>query len=628
MADRGDVRQAVIGEILPDIGIRSRAMAGGAGPQQKARRPSALGGGVVGLAKNVQRIPQSVVKRVAAGGCRTVKELRRQMEYITRDEANVASWSNQIGIERAFDERGIDGVIGDWQSSWAGAPKRGHTDHIILSFPKNTDAVTAEAIAREWGQEVFGSGHYEDRFRYVAAMHHNTEHVHAHFIVDKVGMEEGKFLSISRFSEINYDMMRMLHADIARDHGLALNATPRLSRGLVENPPRALDVQTARQQGREPHVEPLPPEVRATRERQVRSYADGYRDLANWASIGQSGDVDGFMAQIAAGARTAVAQILEGRFDMSGFADVNDIPAESIDTAGRLKAARDALIAEAKETWEAIREMEPGAEKVRFERQFAEHTRGFAALVEGNDFLRSHIRIASGEADSYAVGSIAALNDRAVEPDGRFAAESDRALEDFRDGLERRFSPFADRFEAAGTSVEDIAARFASRDRTEAQLAAWRPDDPDARASWLAFERELQTEAERFASTLPVGRALQEDLAREALLGNRQGDRLADIAALDKLVTEVRADLSDGDMDRIASGQLDPLIDRIRDPGIRSAVGSELRNIAAAEEGRDPAGRDSEPAERYRTLIEAHDRAAERARALRGREAPDRDLEL
>ena len=628
MADRGAVQQAVIGEILPDIGIRSRAMAGGAGPRQQSRRSSALGGSVVGLAKNVQRVPQSVVKRVVAGGCRTPKELRRQMEYITRDEANVASWSNQIGIERAFDERGIDGVIGDWQSSWAGAPKRGHTDHIILSFPKNTDAATAEAIAREWGQEVFGSGLYEDRFRYVAAMHHNTQHVHAHFIVDKVGMDEGKFLSINRFSEINYDMMRTLHADIARNHGLALNATPRLSRGLVENPPRAFDVQTARHEGREPHVEPVSPEVRAQREAEVRGYAEGYRDLATLASMGQGSDAEGFMAQIALRAADAAAQIVEGRFNMSGFADVTDVPAASVDMAGRLMAARDALIADAKSTWTAIQEMEPGAEKVQFERQFAAHTRGFASLVQGDEFIRQHVRTTTAESDSYAVSSIAALNDRAGAPDGRFTAQADKALEDFREGLERRFLPFADRFDAVGTSVEEMAARFASRDRTEAQLAAWRPDDPDARTPWLAFERELQVEAERLASTLPVGRALQEDLAREALLGSRQGDRLADIAALDKLVTEVRADLSDGDMNRIASGQLDPLIDRIRDPGIRSAVGSELRNLAAVEEGRDPASRDSEMAERYRNLTEAHERSADRAREVRGLERPDRDLEL
>ena len=121
---------------------------------------------------------------------------------------------------------------------------------------------------------------------------------------------------------------------------------------------------------------------------------------------------------------------------------------------------------------------------------------------------------------------------------------------------------------------------------------------------------------------------MQEDLAREALLGSRPGDRLADIAALDKLVKEVRADLSDGDMDRIAKGQLDPLMDQIRDPGLRSAVGSELRNVAVVAEGQDITGRDSDPADRYRDLVVSHERSAARARETRGRDSVDHGLDL
>jgi hypothetical protein len=152
----------------------------------------------------------------------------------------------------------------------------------------------------------------------------------------------------------------------------------------------------------------------------------------------------------------------------------------------------------------------------------------------------------------------------------------------------------------------------------------------------MQMERAMQVEAGKVAASLPVSRDLQEDLAREQLLEARAGDRLADIAALDKLVTEVRADLSDGEMDRVANGQLDPLMDQIRDPGVRQAVSSELRNIAAVEEeGRDVSGRDSEPAATYRELTLGHQRAADRAQARthdraqdRSRERDDRELEL
>ena len=81
-------------------------------------------------------------------------------------------------------------------------------------------------------------------------------------------------------------------------------------------------------------------------------------------------------------------------------------------------------------------------------------------------------------------------------------------------------------------------------------------------------------------------------------------------------------------MDRIAKGQLDPLMDQIRDPGLRSAVGSELRNGAAVAEAQDIAGRDSDPADRYRDLVLAHERSAARARETRGRDSVDHGLDL
>jgi type IV secretion system T-DNA border endonuclease VirD2 len=226
------------------------------------------------------------------------------------------------------------------------------------------------------------------------------------------------------------------------------------------------------------------------------------------------------------------------------------------------------------------------------------------------------------------VASIRSLNDRAQEENGRFMALADAGLQEFRDRLQRSFAPYVDRFDEAGTSVAEMAARFTSRDRTEAQIEAWRPNEPAERMVWVQFERELQREAESIAATLPLGRALQEDLAREALLSSRPSDRLADIAALDKLVKEVRADLSDGNMDRIAKGQLDPLMDQIRDPGLRSAVGSELRNVAVVAEGQDITGRNSDPADQYRDLVVAHERSAARAREVRGRDSVDHGLDL
>ena len=613
MAETRTLQQAVLGEILPHVGRRSAAMAGEA-RVSSGRRRGTSGGAVAVMSWNALRVPQSVVKRVGTGGCHSPKELRRQMKYILRDEARVAAWSNQIGIDRVFGERGMENVIADWSASWCGAPKRGHTDHIILSFPKGTEAELAEAISREWAQEVFG-GDYRDRYRYVAALHCNTDHVHAHVLVDKVGMEDGKFLSISRHSEISYDMMRELHAQIAGEHGLVLNASSRLSRGIMENAPRDTDLQAARKEGREPVVAPLDPESRALREAEIRTHAEGYRQLAQLAGMGLEADTppDGWMGRIAVGAELAATNLMKGMPVKEGFAEGVEIPVAGADVIGRLIAARETLQAEADTAWSAIQDMAPGAEKVELEQLFVGQAREMGTLL-GRDFLADHSSSVSPERDPYSVQGIARLAARAAEEGNPLVAEADAALGHFRAELARVLAPMEARLEEAGSSIEEVAARFTAPHRSEAQLEASRPVDAQERSDWLGLERDLQARARDVFAGLHMDRDLLADLARQDILDAGQGSRLADIATLDKLISDVRQDLRDGDMDQLAAGRIDPLMGRIEDPGLRQAVFSELKAIAAVDAGDDIGGRDSEPAATYRTRIEAFERAEERGR--------------
>jgi hypothetical protein len=170
------------------------------------------------------------------------------------------------------------------------------------------------------------------------------------------------------------------------------------------------------------------------------------------------------------------------------------------------------------------------------------------------------------------------------------------------------------RLEEAGSSIEEVAARFTAPHRSEAQLEASRPVDAQERSDWLGLESDLQARARDVFAELHMDRDLLADLARQDILDAGQGSRLADIATLDKLISDVWQDLRAGDMDQLAAGRIDPLMDRIEDPGLRQAVFSELKGIAAVDAGDDIAGRDSEPAATYRTRIEAFERAGERGR--------------
>ena len=48
---------------------------------------------------------------------------------------------------------------------------------------------------------------YGDVWRYVAALHQDTDHLHAHFVVDKHGIEQGRFMSICRYSELTLEVI-------------------------------------------------------------------------------------------------------------------------------------------------------------------------------------------------------------------------------------------------------------------------------------------------------------------------------------------------------------------------------------------------------------------------------------
>ena len=117
---------------------------------------------------------QSVVKRIVGGSARTPQELKCLLDYVAREEGVQSTWCNLAGYERDFDPARTGRTADIWSSTWTGAPRRGHADHIVLSFPRGVDAERAEVIAREWGQAVFGSGEYGDVWRYVAALHKDS----------------------------------------------------------------------------------------------------------------------------------------------------------------------------------------------------------------------------------------------------------------------------------------------------------------------------------------------------------------------------------------------------------------------------------------------------------------------
>lgn len=578
------VEDLVLGHVLDG---KRRGRGGGSGATGRLGSPKERR--TRGLLRNAgaPRSWQSVIKRIAGGSARTPKELKRLLDYVAREEGVESTWCNLAGYERDFDPRKAAHVAETWSSTWRGAPKRGHTDHIVLSFPRGVEVGQAESIAREWGQEVFGSGDFGDVWRYVAAVHKDTDHVHAHFIVDKHGIDNGRFLSICRYSELNFDVMRELHAEIAQEHGLNLVATSRLSRGLIENAVPDLSARASSSSGSTP---PAPPPLSdAERERRLealKDYARDYDKLSRIAGIAAGPDhgsasTPSFLTRLAGALGASAAALRQGLPLMP-----DPTLHEEGDAATRIETARAEMIAAAEEAWGAIRAMEPSAERVELERSFAEQARVSLNLAPDNPLLAAHARVAAHEEDPYFHPTLASLARlESAPPEGLTLDESIRAaLSHVRDEIGERltalFTIREDELRIAGTSVEEMVARFTVAERSEAQVASWTSDQPNTmqKVFWIEMERAIGQEVRTELAALEFAPDLTEAVAREQLLSADRHLRLSEVPALEAIVDRMHETLPGEDLERVMSGDLTPLAERVRDPALRAAVAHELRN--------------------------------------------------
>lgn len=593
------VQETVIGHVLPDIGRRHRGVFSDHPVRQRLGGASARSARA--MSGNVMRIPQSVVKRVPAGGARSTKELKRQLEYVTRDDGVKATWMNMNGSERDLFKNTIATTIPLWASTWSGAPKRGHTDHIILSFPHGTDVEAAEVISREWGQAVFGSGDFGDRWQYIAGLHQDTDHVHAHFVVNKRGIEWGQFLSISMKAELNYDIMRELHAKISTDHGVPLNASSRLSRGIVENAPRETEYRAAHANGTDVEVEPLTMIERMKREATIRGFARQYKGLSGIAGL--AGDVEhdpGFMDRMKSLFETASEQLDEGITLMTS----TDVDVPPVDPGSRLAEAQGKLVETARQAWTDIQEMEPGAEKTQLEVEFGEQAQALrdASILE--PFFDQHTKAVASEEDPYALDGVKALYMARVGVSEGSAAEAkiDEILDDMREKLQEAFSPQEERLERVETTPEEMSERFMIENRTVAQVASWRDQENSAvGALYLEAERDLSKDAARIIEGYEVPRDLDELIARDQLTQAEQDKRLADLPAIEAIVDRVSAELSEDDLEKVRAGDATSLREEISDPAVRAAVASELKHEADLTE--ESTERHSEPVDQFQMLV-------------------------
>ena len=192
---------------------------------------------------NALGAPQAVVKVISGGGVSDRGELTAQLKYLSRDgDLELEQADGDIrGLVETRDE--IEDIAAAWSDDWKQAAEQDgrfaraktNTFHLLVSFPEGTDTGRAKAAAWTFADRLCHSGEYGDEWRNVRAWHEDRAHPHMHLIIDRRG-ESGRMMKIHPAAEINPKVLRALQVDTAAEQGIALNDTPRSSRGITRQP--------------------------------------------------------------------------------------------------------------------------------------------------------------------------------------------------------------------------------------------------------------------------------------------------------------------------------------------------------------------------------------------------------
>jgi len=317
----------------------------------------------------------------------------------------------------------------------------------------------------------------------------------------------------------------------------------------------------------------------------LQGFARDYDELGQIAGLASASGAEptatSFMARLAAALGASASALRQGVPQMPDAT----LHAEG-DAAARIEAARAEMIASATEAWEAIRAMKPSAGRVELERSFADQARASLKLAPDNLLLAEHARAAERGDDPYhnpTLASLARLDQgmtEGVSLDAGLRATLSHVRDEIGERLTALFSIREDELRIAGTSVEEMVARFTLAERSEGQRAAWIAEQPNTmqKVFWMETERALGQEVDTALRSLDLAPALSEALARDQLLSAERHLRLSEVPALEAIVDRMQESLRPEDLERVRSGDLGPLAEQVRDPALRAAVAHELKN--------------------------------------------------
>lgn len=283
---RPGLAEALIGEIGLSRGLgRVRSSSAGWGQGHGGVSASAK-------ARTMWQLSQSsnavVLKKIARGGTGTEQSLKVQMAYLFGKAEGL--FGNMVGHDpeaRSLSDDERLAIAADWSAGWRGAPKNGHTTHLLISFPAFVKPAKAQIIAEAWAAEMFQSGtHQDDEWAYVAALHTDRSHPHVHIVINNRGLVNGSWFFMAKEHAFNLAMMKERLAGIAEEEGVYLDCSSRRDRGILSYGASRAEIERARREERMPREVPYSGVVLEAALAEVHANAAVLKDLAMLAELG------------------------------------------------------------------------------------------------------------------------------------------------------------------------------------------------------------------------------------------------------------------------------------------------------------------------------------------------------
>lgn len=212
---------------------------------------NSLGRSRVGRQTRASQFRQAAVfKFIRNGSCTDRSSLARQLNYVGTKSDAIIDPTFRYSEQATLDRNDINRITRKWELSWGDNWRTGNlTNHFVMSFPPGTHPEAVENIVAGVCNEMLSSG--DRTFEYIAGVHTDEDHPHAHLIINRVSSDGSLFL-MRKGTEFSYETFKEAIVAHGERHGVYLHSSTRFERGLVHRPPTTKQVYDGKEVGEKP----------------------------------------------------------------------------------------------------------------------------------------------------------------------------------------------------------------------------------------------------------------------------------------------------------------------------------------------------------------------------------------